>query len=198
MVTGDSIFTGLCIARECNVIKSDRVLIAKDFDTVEGIKWVDESGNPTSAPAIENLKAGELHYDLAMMGFVWERILHDDNSYALALLDHVRVYGRCTPTNKTSIISTMISKGYITMMCGDGGNDCGALRMAHVGIALSDSEASMVSPFTSLEKNITSVIEVLREGRCALASAFATYKYIILVSKLPSMASLMHYDMLLH
>jgi cation-transporting ATPase 13A3/4/5 len=198
MVTGDSIFTGLCIARECNLIRSDRVLIAKDFDTVEGIKWVDESGYPTSAPVIENLKAGVPHCDLAMMGFVWERILHDDNSYALTLLDHVRVYGRCTPNNKTSIISTMISKGYITMMCGDGGNDCGALRMAHVGIALSDSEASMVSPFTSLEKSITSVIEVLREGRCALASAFATYKYIILVSKLPSMVSLIHYYMLLH
>lgn len=193
MVTGDSIFTGLCIARECNLIKSDRVLIAKDFDALEGIKWVDESDNPASAPVIENLKAGELHCDLAMMGSVWESILHNDNSFALDLLDHVCVYGRCTPNNKASIISTMISKGHITLMCGDGGNDCGALRMAHVGIALSDSEASMVSPFTSLEKNITAVVEVLKEGRCALASAFATYKYVILVSPLPSMFSSMHF-----
>ena len=64
-------------------------------------------------------------------------------------------------------------------MCGDGGNDCGALKAAHVGIALSDAEASIVAPFTSLDKSITSVIEVVKEGRCALASAFAAYKYMV-------------------
>lgn len=62
-------------------------------------------------------------------------------------------------------------------MCGDGGNDCGALKTAHVGVALSDSEASIVSPFTSLDKSITSVLDVLKEGRCALASALKVYKY---------------------
>ena len=66
------------------------------------------------------------------------------------------------------------------MMCGDGGNDCGALKAAHIGIALSDAEASIVAPFTSLDKSITSVTDVLKEGRCALASALASYKYMIL------------------
>lgn len=65
-----------------------------------------------------------------------------------------------------------------------GGNDCGALKTAHVGIALSDAEASIVSPFTSLDKTISSVVEVLREGRCALASALASYKFMILYGKL--------------
>ena len=31
-------------------------------------------------------------------------------------------------------------------MVGDGGNDCGALRTAHAGLALSEAEASMVPP----------------------------------------------------
>jgi magnesium-transporting ATPase (P-type) len=59
-------------------------------------------------------------------------------------------------------------------------HDSGALKAAHLGIALSDAEASVVAPFTSLDKTITSVTEVLREGRCALASAFASYKYMIM------------------
>lgn len=73
------------------------------------------------------------------------------------------------------------------MMCGDGGNDCGALKTAHVGIALSDAEASIVAPFTSLDKTITSIVEVLLEGRCALASALASYKYILMYGQVETL-----------
>ena len=40
-------------------------------------------------------------------------------------------------------------------MAGDGGNDCGALRASHAGIALSKAEASLVAPFSSgrVERN---------------------------------------------
>ena len=47
-------------------------------------------------------------------------------------------------------------------MCGDGANDCRALRTAHAGISLSEAEASVVSPFTSKTPNISCVPQVIR------------------------------------
>ena len=63
-------------------------------------------------------------------------------------------------------------------MCGDGANDCGALKAAHAGIALSDSEASVASPFTSKEASISCVPELIRQGRCALVTSFGIFKYM--------------------
>ena len=74
-----------------------------------------------------------------------------------------------------------VALGDKTMMCGDGGNDSGALRAAHVGLALSDGDASLVAPFTSLDKDIDSVLTVLREGRATLHSTLAVYRYIVSV-----------------
>lgn len=63
-------------------------------------------------------------------------------------------------------------------MVGDGANDCGALKAAHAGISLSEAESSVASPFTSREPNISCIVEVIREGRAALVTSFAIFKYM--------------------
>jgi len=67
-------------------------------------------------------------------------------------------------------------------MCGDGANDCGALKTADVGISLSEAEASIAAPFTSKIQDISCVIVLLRYGRCALATSFQCFKYMALYS----------------
>lgn len=63
-------------------------------------------------------------------------------------------------------------------MCGDGANDCGALKAAHTGISLSEAESSIASPFTSQNPNIQCVLKVIREGRAALVTSFGIFKYM--------------------
>ena len=41
-----------------------------------------------------------------------------------------------------------------------------------------------MSPFTSKSKSIASVVDLLREGRCALATSFASYKFLITYGQL--------------
>jgi len=67
-------------------------------------------------------------------------------------------------------------------MCGDGANDCGALKAAEVGISLSEAEASIAAPFTSTVQDISCVITLLREGRCAMTTSFQAFKFIELYS----------------
>ena len=57
-------------------------------------------------------------------------------------------------------------------MCGDGANDCGALKTADMGISLSEAEASIAAPFTSKIQDISCVVRVLKEGRAALTPSF--------------------------
>ena len=187
MLTGDSVFTGIKIARESGLIDSDtRVILGDKVSSSGDINWhdVDSSSTKADLEPIRDVNLSSSNVSLAVTAYVWRHLIQNEQEYALLLCEHISVYGRCTPQDKISVVSTFIHKGNITLMCGDGGNDCGALKTAHVGIALSDAEASVVSPFTSLEKSITSVLDVLKEGRCALASAFSSYKYILMYGQL--------------
>lgn len=72
------------------------------------------------------------------------------------------VFARMSPDQKAQLVENLIELGYCVSMCGDGANDCAALKAAHVGISLSEAEASVASPFTSKVQNISCVPEVIK------------------------------------
>eukprot|EP01017_Pseudomicrothorax_dubius_P024843 TRINITY_DN2640_c0_g1_i3.p1 TRINITY_DN2640_c0_g1~~TRINITY_DN2640_c0_g1_i3.p1 ORF type:complete len:314 (+),score=48.46 TRINITY_DN2640_c0_g1_i3:64-1005(+) len=72
----------------------------------------------------------------------------------------------------------------IVGMCGDGANDCSALKAADVGVSLSEAEASIAAPFTSRIPNISCVVSLLQEGRASLVTSFQCFKYTALYSQI--------------
>ena len=98
------------------------------------------------------------------------------------ILRYCSVYARCSPDNKTQLIHSLQKEGFRVLMCGDGANDCGALKIADVGISLSQEEASIAAAFTSLHPDISCVIKALKEGKCALVTSVEIFKYMIAFS----------------
>eukprot|EP01041_Mallomonas_annulata_P008208 gene8208-16880_t len=69
---------------------------------------------------------------------------------------------------------------YKVMFCGDGANDMAALRASTVGVSLCDAETSVAAPVTSKLQTPGAVIDVLREGRSSLVTAYVLVNFNIM------------------
>ena len=98
------------------------------------------------------------------------------------ILKNGRVFARMAPEHKALLVDSLKKEGFTTLMCGDGANDCSALRTAHVSVSLSPEEASIAANFTSKQPDVSCVYELLREGKCSLTTSIQTFKYMMLYS----------------
>jgi cation-transporting ATPase 13A3/4/5 len=77
-------------------------------------------------------------------------------------MNYCTVFARTKPSNKAKIVLMFQLLGKRVSMCGDGANDCGALKQANIGLSLSMAEASISAPFTSQITNISSMVELIK------------------------------------
>lgn len=73
-----------------------------------------------------------------------------------------QIFARMSPDEKHELVEHLQVIGYCVGFCGDGANDCGALKAADVGISLSEAEASVAAPFTSRSNDIGCVVKVIQ------------------------------------
>lgn len=189
MITGDTALTGVYIARQCgmSMTSTNRYLLGDYVKSLDRVVWTDVDEPDTFSDVNVDeylLNRDHTPLELAVTGkaFQW---LVDKGLIRKYLLD-IRVFARMTPNGKVQCVQLHMERG-ITAMTGDGGNDCGALRAAHVGIAMSDAEASIVSPFSTSVRSVRSCVELIRQGRGALATSITCYKYLIMYGQVMMM-----------
>uniref|UniRef100_A0A8C5BQU7 ATPase 13A3 n=1 Tax=Gadus morhua TaxID=8049 RepID=A0A8C5BQU7_GADMO len=191
MVTGDNMLTAISVARDCGMIPpQDKIIIADALAPRDGqtakINWR-YADKPGKMPRLE----------------VRDRVLCSGSplSFPLGLslsplVLHGTVFARMAPDQKTQLIEALQGVDYYVGMCGDGANDCGALKRAHSGISLSELEASVASPFTSRTPNISCVPNLIREGRAALITSFCVFKFMALYSMIQYISVTLLYSIL--
>ncbi|XP_054645226.1 polyamine-transporting ATPase 13A3 isoform X2 [Dunckerocampus dactyliophorus] len=198
MVTGDNMLTAVSVARDCGMIPpQDTVIIADAIPPHDGqtarITWR-YADKPSMATCVEEVNISledvchidepkeQERYHFAMNGKSFSVISEHFPDILQKLVLHGTVFARMAPDQKTQLVEALQDVDYFVGMCGDGANDCGALKRAHGGISLSELEASVASPFTSRTPNISCVPSLIREGRAALITSFCVFKFMALYS----------------
>ncbi|RLN27146.1 hypothetical protein BBI17_003750 [Phytophthora kernoviae] len=187
IITGDNALTAVHVCRELEMKMKSKVAVVDvdeqtgnavyvsvdDVKTSDTIHW--ESFNASN---MEQILA---EFDLAITGAALGKLQRECGDETVRrIICQTPVFARVRPQQKAWIVEQLIELGLVVGMCGDGTNDCGALKAAHVGLALSSAEASIVAPFTSKAKAILDVPVLIREGRCALTTSFLGFKYMVL------------------
>ncbi|KAI8323143.1 hypothetical protein GQ54DRAFT_303580 [Martensiomyces pterosporus] len=144
MITGDSPLTASHVAREVGIV--DRGVLIFDAPHSSEVKEgeartiscvsIDEAVSfdidTNDAPRMKRIMDG---WDLCITGSALE-LLEGTMLWKDYLLHHAWIYARVSPSQKEFILTEYKLADYITLMCGDGTNDVGALKQAHVGVAL--------------------------------------------------------------
>ncbi|ODV96459.1 hypothetical protein PACTADRAFT_33629 [Pachysolen tannophilus NRRL Y-2460] len=140
MITGDNPLTAVHVAKEVAIVDKE-VLILDLPEEHHGFEhdlvWrnVEETTIIPFDSSKDTIQKSFFHkYDICITGYALAKLMNHDQ--ILQLIRYTWIYARVSPAQKEFILNSLKDLGYRTLMCGDGTNDVGALKQAHVGIAL--------------------------------------------------------------
>ncbi|SPQ92942.1 unnamed protein product (mitochondrion) [Plasmodiophora brassicae] len=154
MITGDHALTACEVSRRLTIIPSEApavILTPRSDDS--GLDWIAVTDDASATPFDGKTIVPPFRASLCVTGAALGAIVDDEQRSRL--IRATSVFARVSPDQKQTIITSLKSSGRVTLMCGDGTNDIGALKQAHVGVALlaSASEYSSKAPTANREKS---------------------------------------------
>ncbi|KAK3922402.1 Manganese-transporting ATPase 13A1 [Frankliniella fusca] len=136
MITGDNPLTACHVAKELKFASKGETLILTLSNSNEWIwETIDQTKNVTLAKSLQDAKFVK-SYDLCVTGEGLAYLCENHEKFWYSILPHIQVFARVAPKQKEMVIVGLKSLGFCTLMCGDGTNDVGALKHAHIGVAI--------------------------------------------------------------
>jgi len=142
MLTGDAPLTALSVANEVGIATGREALILQESEDSK-LVWAPAvtTGDTPKEPIdfkLSEIEALCAKHELVITGRSLELALQSSEKETVRNLLHLfRIFARLSPWQKEEVIQAVRgSRKVATLMCGDGGNDVGALKEADVGIAL--------------------------------------------------------------
>ncbi|KAG8626113.1 hypothetical protein KVT40_006514 [Elsinoe batatas] len=138
MITGDNPLTAVHVAKTVEIVDRDTLILDAPEDDTSGTKIVwrsvdDKISIPVNPDDKIDAKILKDH-DLCVTGYALAKL--SGKPAFRQILRHTWVYARVAPKQKEEILLGLKKMGYNTLMAGDGTNDVGALKQAHIGVAL--------------------------------------------------------------
>ncbi|GAB5367475.1 hypothetical protein AAMO2058_001233400 [Amorphochlora amoebiformis] len=171
MITGDHVLTACHVAHKLGISTKNYpshtlMLDRKDTDTKQDMKsveyrWVSIDEKTTEPLSVDAMKLLVESYDLCVSGTFMEALQNKEGiDFVEKIIPHIKVFARFSPTQKEMVLTTLKKLGLTTLMCGDGTNDVGALKQAHVGVALITRE--VLGPQRAFERKAPAKIQASR------------------------------------
>uniref|UniRef100_A0A1I8ELJ2 Cation-transporting ATPase n=3 Tax=Wuchereria bancrofti TaxID=6293 RepID=A0A1I8ELJ2_WUCBA len=141
MITGDNPLTACHIAKVLRFTKKSTPILILDEPHGRDNKWLwksvngDNEFNLLPSPSVELMTFIHEH-ELCITGQAFMYLLNKHTQFLRRIISYIKIFARMAPKQKERVINELKGLGYITLMCGDGTNDVGALKHADVDNAL--------------------------------------------------------------
>ncbi|KIJ62125.1 hypothetical protein HYDPIDRAFT_136644 [Hydnomerulius pinastri MD-312] len=140
MITGDNPLTAVHVARDVEIVDRDALILDLKENPAHEADLCWRTVDETKIISVDPSKPLDTslfdQYDICITGAAMKQFQSSPSWNDL--VQNTWVYARVSPAQKEFILTSLKTLGYVTLMAGDGTNDVGALKQAHIGVALLD------------------------------------------------------------